>query len=225
MEILQKTQIKEAASLLTSAFYDNPMFLYLFPNESKRQKALKPIFAGIIEFNLAKGTIYISSNRLEGMLALVKENKHQTKKQKLPVYIKSFMHGLKSLPHVSIFDVMKRYRKTKNTFEGHKYLFRKIDSYYSIQMVAVHPKCRGKGYMSELMRNVLAYVDSQNSICLLETETLTNVKMYRHFGFQVIGKMTYVPGEWEQYYLIYDPLGIVLPHAISKYDEEMFKGG
>lgn len=222
MQILAKSQVKQVAALLTISFFDNPMFIYLFPDEMKRSKILKPIFEGIVKLNRNKGTIYTTSDRLEGVLALIKEDRNVTAKGDYLLYVKTLVPFLKSLPHISILDAYKRYKNTDNIYIGQKSLLRKIDSYYSIQMVAVHPKCRGKGYMSQLMRNILAYIDSEDAVCLLETETLENVKMYRHFGFQVIGKMTYVPSIWEQYFLIYDPKGKVLPNGVSLFDKELF---
>ncbi|MFX1350145.1 MAG: N-acetyltransferase, partial [Promethearchaeota archaeon] len=44
------------------------------------------------------------------------------------------------------------------------------------------------GYGSKLIKMKLAEIDEQNLPCYLHTENERNVKLYEHFGFELLGK-------------------------------------
>lgn len=58
---LQKHHYQNASKLLAESFIVNPLFIYLFPNEKKREKILLNIYRGVVE--IVDATVMSISHR------------------------------------------------------------------------------------------------------------------------------------------------------------------
>jgi ribosomal protein S18 acetylase RimI-like enzyme len=70
-----------------------------------------------------------------------------------------------------------------------------------LAFIGVDPDLHGKGFASELLKPMLARMDSQSLPCYLETATEKNVEIYRHFGFEMKEKAS-VPGTGVYFYIM-----------------------
>ena len=64
--------------------------------------------------------------------------------------------------------------------------------HWYLTLIAVDPLHQGKGYASMLIRAKLRELDKLNLPCYLNAQNETNVSLYEHFGFELVGK-TKVP--------------------------------
>ena len=58
------------------------------------------------------------------------------------------------------------------------------------EILAVDPKYKGKGFASKLLRPMLERFDYEKIICSLETTNPIDIKMYEHFGFRLLKKIS-----------------------------------
>jgi ribosomal protein S18 acetylase RimI-like enzyme len=59
-------------------------------------------------------------------------------------------------------------------------------NHWYLVLLGVDPKFQGRGYASRLIRGMLTRIDEEGLPCYLETDGERNVRIYRHFGFEVI---------------------------------------
>ena len=81
-------------------------------------------------------------------------------------------------------------KPTFKPMEEDRNLHMKGRSYVYIFIVGVAQEFQGKGYGSKLLRAVIEHYDRQGLPIYLETETSDNVELYKHFGFQLLKKIT-----------------------------------
>ncbi len=65
--------------------------------------------------------------------------------------------------------------------------------YWELVMIGVSPDLQGRGYAAGLLREIISWLDEEQSDCYLHTASPKNVPIYRHFGFRVLGNCS-VPG-------------------------------
>jgi predicted GNAT family N-acyltransferase len=62
--------------------------------------------------------------------------------------------------------------------------------YLHLGSLAVDPEMQGKGYGNKLIRPMLAHLDEINWHCYLEAQSESNVSLYEHYGFEILGTCT-----------------------------------
>ncbi|WP_087020579.1 GNAT family N-acetyltransferase [Thaumasiovibrio subtropicus] len=73
-----------------------------------------------------------------------------------------------------------------------------------LSLLYVSPLHRGQGVARQLMSPLLLQCDEQQLICGVDTYNPTNVPIYQHFGFSLVGT-TAVNGELNNYQLLRHP--------------------
>ncbi|MBE3042538.1 hypothetical protein IMZ48_08155 [Candidatus Bathyarchaeota archaeon] len=66
---LAERQVEEAGEMLGRAFFDNPMALYLFPDERSRARPLAWMFATFTRYCHLHGEVHTTSGRIDGSAA------------------------------------------------------------------------------------------------------------------------------------------------------------
>ncbi len=210
MQKLQQHQMNQAVTLLSTCFANNPLFIYLVPNEKRRQQALKPFLACILHQMMHIGMVYTTSNQIEGIIACVTETPTQKHRLPLSFYIKCAFLLLTQVSWVTLLQAYFRYQRKTVKFVGSTQLVRQLKTYQSIQLFAIDPAHRHQGYARQLLVPLLQQAQRANLVSVLETETLNLVLMYEHFDFEVVGKFIYGNQAWEQYIMIHDPNQLLL---------------
>jgi ribosomal protein S18 acetylase RimI-like enzyme len=168
--------------LITRAFFDYPLCIALFPDETSRWKNLKYMWSILIRQDLELGKIYGTSENLEGIAGwLTYDNVELT-------LWKSIRFGGLSLLFHAGYQTLKKIMAHNNLLiQLHK---RNADfPHYYLDTVAVDPKYRGKGYASKLLRPMLDKIDNANVPCYLCTGSEKNLPIYEHFSFEVVEKV------------------------------------
>lgn len=197
---LDKSYVNNVGDLLAASFIENPLMLYFFPDELIRKKVLPKIYRSVVEITMTFGTVYATSENLEGVIGVMDNNKKASNLNIIRVFLKAVLINLPSLRYISLIDFIK---KSKNiSMDNYP---KSIGKCFYIEMVAVDKRYRGQKYMSKLIRAVLQEAENNNLNCILQTETEENTMRYEHLGFKLYNKVESIPGMLNHYILIYKP--------------------
>ncbi len=182
---LPESSFKRAVDILTRAFWDYELQVYMFPDESKRRK-FQPLF---IEYALNHGRLYgdvlTTSPNVEGIAVWTHSD--------------SEGHGLLSAFRGGGFKMLVRFgiKQIKKMLRFKEFADSLREKYapkphMHVTSIAVDPEKQGQGYCSKTLRPVFEYLDKIRLPCYLETQNERNVSIYEHYGFEIVSE-TAVP--------------------------------
>ncbi len=182
---LSKKDINIGREILGKAFFDDPVFIYVIPDNKGREKKMKYIFKMMISLGVRYGETYATSN-LEGIVIWLPFKKY---KQKIIRFIRCgaisliFRLGIKTLKKFLIIDELNKKAHLQYAPNEHWYIVN----------IGIDPKYQGKGFGSMLMRHMIEKIDNQRLPIYLETLTEININFYKKFRFKVMGNLI-IPG-------------------------------
>ena len=161
---------------LARAFYDDPVFSYFIPDDSKRLKKLEKVMRTLFKLGLPHGACYVTGNTESVTFWRPPNGWHVPFSAYVvngPTLLSAFGGGI--LRVLSTMDLMEK----AHPDEPHWYL----------QTIGTDPAFQGKGYGGVIMRDRLAAVDAAHLPCYLESSKETNVPIYQSFGFRVTSEI------------------------------------
>jgi ribosomal protein S18 acetylase RimI-like enzyme len=175
---LASSQIKHGATILARAFFDDPFFTFVFPDTTKRARALPWLFEKTIRYGQRYGKIY-TTPALDGIAmwlgpqhtSLTLMGTLQTGLYLLPLKV-SWREFERSM---SLADRLNQLHK-KFVTGPHWYLYG----------LGVEPSRQGQGSGRALLQPVLAQADREALVCYLDTNNEKNIKFYERIGFAVV---------------------------------------
>jgi hypothetical protein len=166
-------------AVLSKAFYSDPLWKYLVPDDAKRAALLPKFYRAFVRLGLRSGQTFGVGDPVEGVAVWSKPGQEVVFSGLFGVdflklifspFILTFART--AFPIFSRFEMMqKRYAP-----EPHFYL----------NTIGVMPEAQGKGLASKLIRPFLAQADTQGVSTYTETMTPSNVGLYEHYGFRVM---------------------------------------
>ena len=180
---LTEDQVKPAAKILSEAFYDDPISVYLIPDVSERKAKLKYVYEYVIHYDILYGEVYATSPNLEGIAAwLHSENSYITLKRQ----IKS--GGQKVISKLG----MEFYKRSKHIQEFTDLIHKKHTpfNHWCLDQFGVDPNFQGKGYAGVLLKAMFTRLDQEGIPIYLETHKEKNVAIYQHYGFKILEDTT-----------------------------------
>ncbi len=174
-----KAAIKDAASLLSKAFQDDPVFLYFIPDPEIRRAKSRSIFDMLVQYSVANGEVYASSTSFEAVAVWLPHNR----------VTMSFWNGLRNgglsvLLHLSPACITRQLNASDEMCATHSALAPYPHKY--LYLLGSRPELRGRGYASALMKPVLSALDGEGVQCYLDNTNEENMAMYQHYGFNVV---------------------------------------
>jgi ribosomal protein S18 acetylase RimI-like enzyme len=184
----EKADISELSHALGRAFYDDPVALWIMPDDKVRAAHLRKFFATVTRHHhLAGGGAEVAwDGSTIGAAALWDPPgrwKQSTREQlmMLPSFILGF--GFRLSVGRKLGDLLKR-MKQQHPEEPHWYL----------AVIGSDTSVRGQGYGQALMRSRLDRVDAEHAPAYLESSKPENVPYYQRFGFEVTGEIVLPDG-------------------------------
>ncbi len=181
----RKGDVRELSWTLARAFYDDPVMIWLLPDEKPRTVQLYRLFATMTRHHhLARGGVEVACDgpRIGAAALWDPPNEWQeTRWAQLamtPTFIRVF--GARSMRGRAVQELMKR----AHPEEPHWYL----------GVVGSDPSVRGKGFGQVLMRSRLDRVDAEHAPAYLESTKHQNIAYYQRFGFEVTGEIVLPEG-------------------------------
>lgn len=181
----RKDDLGELSRTLARAFYDDPVMIWLLPDEKARIKQLCRLFTTMTRHHhLARGGVELARDGSGVGAAALWDPPNQwqeTRRGQLamtPTFIRVF--GLRSMRGRAVQELMKRVHPE----EPHWYL----------AVIGSDPTVRGQGFGQVLMRSRLDRCDAEYCPAYLESTKLENVPYYERFGFTVTGEIVLPDG-------------------------------
>ncbi|MBO0865649.1 MAG: GNAT family N-acetyltransferase [Mycobacterium sp.] len=178
-----KADISALSATLGRAFYDDPVAVWIIPDDKARAAHLGRFFATMTRHHhLAGGGVEVACDGPGiGAAALWDPPgrwKHSLREQMMmtPSLIRGF--GLRLTLGRKLTELIER-MKRQHPEEPHWYL----------ASIGSDPTVRGRGFGQALMRSRLDRVDSEHAPAYLESSKPENVPYYERFGFTVTGEI------------------------------------
>ena len=174
---LLKSRIHDAAGLLSRAFWDDPMTIFLFPDTAERTQLQPQFYIPNVEHALMGGRGYTTSSfkgiavwRFFGDETRRTVDGANDPRSRLP-------EAIGDGPFQRLMTII------KCTYDMHKSLVKGKHCY--LLFLGVEPGQQGIGIGSLLVKPVLKMADEQGLPCYLETMKQKNLAFYRKHGFQI----------------------------------------
>lgn len=156
--------------VLADAFYEDPIFGWLMPDDGRRLMRLRRFFA--IELRhvaLPRGRVWTSSDLTGAALSLPPRSWRVPPRASLLEGATFFGVGLSRAARLHAAMEARHVR----------------EPHYYVRDIGVHPDMQGKGLGSALMRPTLDRCDREGLPAYLEASSERNAALYERFGFQV----------------------------------------
>jgi len=185
-QLIQKSQIKQAALVLSKAFKEDPITCWWIPNPEKRIEKMRIIWEIALKMIYYNGIIYTTSDKLEGVAGWMPPGKE------FPSFLRMIWYGAIKIPFIVGLTCVRKMIKYQEFVEYiHKKYIKKPHWYFG--PIGVSPEFQRQGFASKLLKFKFKEIDREKKQIYLETNTKKNVKMYERFGFEVVDE-SFIPG-------------------------------
>ncbi|UMB69334.1 GNAT family N-acetyltransferase [Mycobacterium paraterrae] len=183
----RKADVSELSYTLGRAFFDDPVSLWIMPEEKSRTRHLARFFGTVARYHhLAGGGVEVATDGSTiGAAALWDPPgrwKQSGREQLMMLPAFAFGFGPRLSMGRRLGELMAQ-MKAHHPEEPHWYL----------AVIGSDPSVRGKGYGQALMQSRLDRVDAEHAPAYLESSKAENVPYYQRFGFEVTGELV-IPG-------------------------------
>jgi len=176
---LEESQIDEVSHVLTRAFFDDPMVMYIMPDEEKRKRSLPWFFKKAAQISKRYGEPFTTAGTIDRAALWLPPGKTILS---LPMMMRvgmlaaPFKFGLPTfMRFMGVMNHMEHFHK-RDVPPEHWYLF----------VLGVDPDRQGQGVGGKMIAPVLERADKDRLPCYLETMKERNVTFYKKHGFEVI---------------------------------------
>lgn len=176
---IDEARIKDAASVLSRAFQNDPVFVYLIPDAATRETKSRYIFDMLVRYSVSKGEVYATSTNLEAVAVWLPHDRADMN------FWNGIRHGgIPVLLHLSPACVVRQLNGSESMCSMHRSLATYRHKY--LYLLGTQPHLQKKGYAGAVMRPMLAELDRESLPCYLDNTDEKNTVMYEHYGFTVI---------------------------------------
>ena len=184
----RRGDVTELSHALGRAFYDDPVSVWMMPDDKVRTAHLRKFFAAATRHHhLAGGGVEVASNESAIGAAALWDPPGRWKQSgreqlmMLPSFFLGFGPRLTTARKLAgLLEQMKQ----QHPEEPHWYL----------AVIGSDTSVRGKGYGQALMGSRLDRVDAEHAPAYLESSKAENVPYYQRFGFEVTGEIVVPDG-------------------------------
>ncbi len=170
---------KQAAEVCARAFFDYPMFTFIYPDRARRERYLASHFDVMVNYGLQYGQLYTSPECSGVSCWLPPESIDMT----LFRIIRA--GGLSVIPRIGLIRSFTHNIKHENYLAKVQKEIMPGPHFY-LWAIAVDPDLQGMGIGKALMKPGLDQADKQNVPIYLETHDEKNIIYYEKFGFELV---------------------------------------
>jgi GNAT superfamily N-acetyltransferase len=169
---------EDAAQLQARAFFDDPVFSWVFTDERERRERLPWVMGVGIRLGLHFGEVHTTREPMLGHAVWLRPGSTHVSEERL--HAAGFVDpeqrmGETALTRFGTFMEQVAPQHDALVQEPHWYLL----------ILGVDPPRQGQGVGGRLIQPVLAQADADGLRCYLETAKERNLEFYRRHGFQV----------------------------------------
>lgn len=184
LQFLRAGWIDDAASVLTRAFEDDPLYAFLVPRREARMRFLDALGGALLRALLPRGHVYaFMDSGVCGAIAFAPPGGY-------PLSFGSEMRMLVRLARsvLGTGGAFRLARRGMATWGALSRLHPTMPHYY-LAMVGVEPRRQGTGLGRALIAPGLERADAERVPVYLETANPANLPFYRRFGFEVVEEL------------------------------------
>ncbi|MFX0072493.1 MAG: GNAT family N-acetyltransferase [Candidatus Hermodarchaeota archaeon] len=172
---------EKASKVAGSAFQDDPVSIFVYPDEKERRQKLQYGFEVLYNYGIRKGVTYAISNDLEGIIIWLPPDK---------IYVSFWTMmrygGFRAMCKAGLkIKAMKRSMAVFKYIESKHKLLAPFNHWY-LQNIAVTPEEQRKGYGELLLTAMFKQIDSEGLPIYLETNNERNLSFYQKHGFEIL---------------------------------------
>ncbi len=175
---LSASRVEEAARALASAFQDDPLQSYTFPDPEERRRRSPAHFEALLRFGRLAGQVMAGEAEASGAAVLIPP---------AAAFTAEMMEasGLTRLPETVGADAAARFSVAIDFAEAQHHRLIPEPHWY-VMVLGVAPAFRGLGYGRALLQPMFDRASADGVPCYLETAQPANVRFYEHLGFRVL---------------------------------------
>ena len=196
---VQKGDITRASKVLADAFQRDPLWNKIYEGDSDIEKRFHAFFEGGVRHCLKYGEVYAPSEDLEGVIGLVPGKYADTnwwRAMRSGTMSVGMRMGLKTAMKMgTIFKLVLEDRR--ENMAGCAFLY--------VLVFGVSTELQCKGFGRKLIDAAIEKSEREGLQLYLETETEENMKMYEHFGFRLLKKITLPVVELPMWEMVREP--------------------
>jgi ribosomal protein S18 acetylase RimI-like enzyme len=181
---VQKRDMARVGEVLVDAFRYDPVWNKIYEGEADIEKRFRAHFQVPVRYCLKYGEVYAPSKDLEGVVAWVPGEYADMTAWRI---IRSGAIGAAIRMGLSASKKMGPVFKTIAE-DRHEHMAG--STYLYLFVVGVATRLQGKGFGGKLISAAIGKSERKGVQLYLETETEENVKMYEHFGFRLLKRIT-----------------------------------
>jgi GNAT superfamily N-acetyltransferase len=168
--------VRRLTNVLAEAFFDDPVFGWLMPEEGKRRARLRRYFGiELRHYVLPRGRVWTTGDLAGAALSLPpgawRAPPHAT-------LMEGGAFGI-HLPRAARLGAAMEWRHMRRPREPH----------YYVRDIGVHPDMQGRGLGSVLLHPTLDRCDREGLPAYLEASSERSAALYERLGFQLIGEL------------------------------------
>jgi len=194
---VKKQDIRKTGRVLGNAFMPDPVWKEVMKDIPTEQ--IYSFFEGPARYGLRYGTVYASSESLEGIATWVPGN-HADMNFWRGFLSGSFISGLK-IGMKNLMRMMPVFQPLETDRRKHM----AGRSYIYLMVIGVAPEFQGQGYGKTLLNELIRESEASRLPVYLETSTEKNVSMYERFGFKVLDKFLHPIIDLPQWKMLREP--------------------
>ena len=180
--LLNFNDMEVAVKVMSEAFFMDPLWGYLIPDEGRRKKVLKKFFEILLSIGISNNQVYGVSNPIKGVVIWEKPDSTFNFPWKvlfpgIVFFIMNIVVLIRAWPVFRKFSSMQK----NNAPVKHYYLI----------SIGINPESQGKGLASILIRPFLDEAIRNGYGVYTETVTPENVPIYEHYGLKVVEKFSF----------------------------------
>jgi len=173
---IQKHNLQDAVTVLDNAFSEDSMWKEVFSDEEKNRILTEVM----VRFCLTYGSVVTTSDKLEGVMAIVPYDKDMT-------MLRIIRSGAFFLS-MKIGSESKKFKVLSNAVEEAKKSLH-LDLYIHLLIMGVSQDFQGKGLGGKLVRALIEKSETDRKSIYLETQKEDNIYFYEKYGFDVKKKI------------------------------------
>ena len=177
--LIERGEHRAAADAIVAGHADYPSFRHLFPDASRRARALRAFFDATVGDGIANGLVLTirHGRRVDATAVWLPPGAFPWSAWRKLRAVPAFVRVLMADPRSFI-----RFARLGSAIE---HAHRDERSWYLV-VLSVRPDCQRRGLGTRLIEPVLTRADQDGIPCRLETADPANVAYYRRFGFNVV---------------------------------------
>lgn len=185
---------------------DDPLYEYILPDQSTRLDVLKIFFQNYVTMLYDYSDLYTTSDSLEAIALVFRSKKVNSSPlarfKELSAILLTIVKSSKICRYIGIKQFLRGIFILRSMSSAWLSILGERE-YIHLDMLVVQQKYRGQGFVTKMMKPLLDECKKRNIICTLETQNISNIKLYEHYNFKIVDVIKLPNSHLEQYCMIY----------------------